>query len=279
MVVDDGSLPALKQPPYDDVRFLRQQHGGASAARNAAIAVARGRFVWFFDADDVVVVEHYERLLEVLRALPDDADLLHTGPMTRVDRLSEAPSLPAPLSSSTLRTTASRIMVPQSACLDHTTYIISRAFLVAHPTLRYPERRSLLEDATFILLLLDRATGVYANDSLRPYCICSAASSVTSGKWSSEQCTQWIPDIVCFLSALRSFADSHHDFPCVDSLFRRYCYLYLRVLAVKGCPWHLLAIFRQQLIANGYSPRGLKEHLLFNRMTLFVLSALCRLLR
>jgi len=45
VVVDDGSLPALKQPPYDDVRLLRQQHGGASAARNAAIAVARGRCV------------------------------------------------------------------------------------------------------------------------------------------------------------------------------------------------------------------------------------------
>ena len=59
IVVDDGSTDdshALAQKFADEdprIKVLRQPNGGVSAARNAAIARARGEFIAFLDADDV----------------------------------------------------------------------------------------------------------------------------------------------------------------------------------------------------------------------------------
>jgi glycosyltransferase involved in cell wall biosynthesis len=58
IVVDDGCpdpvgrlLDSLDDPR---LRVLRIEHGGVARARNAGLAVARGRFVRFLDADDVL---------------------------------------------------------------------------------------------------------------------------------------------------------------------------------------------------------------------------------
>lgn len=58
ILVDDGSAddsPALcDRLAAEDcrVRVIHQKNGGASAARNAGLAAARGRYVQFVDADD-----------------------------------------------------------------------------------------------------------------------------------------------------------------------------------------------------------------------------------
>ncbi len=73
IVVDDGStdaatLAALEALP-GDVRVLRQENGGLSAARNAGYAAASTELVIALDADDVLV----PAALRMLRA-PLDAD-------------------------------------------------------------------------------------------------------------------------------------------------------------------------------------------------------------
>jgi hypothetical protein len=68
IVVDDGGDPpaATLLADLDDprVRHLRLDHGGIAAARNAAVAAMRGRYVRFLDDDDGFPPDGTRRLLE-----------------------------------------------------------------------------------------------------------------------------------------------------------------------------------------------------------------------
>lgn len=77
LIVDDGSddpesLAALERvrQTYDGaVRVLRTENGGLAAARNRGAAAARGEFLAFVDADDLVAPTFFERAVSVLRRL------------------------------------------------------------------------------------------------------------------------------------------------------------------------------------------------------------------
>jgi glycosyltransferase involved in cell wall biosynthesis len=75
IVVDDGStdlatLATLKNLP-ERVRLLREEHSGASGARNRGIRAARGEFVLPLDADDLIEPDYVARSVAVLRQRPD----------------------------------------------------------------------------------------------------------------------------------------------------------------------------------------------------------------
>jgi glycosyltransferase involved in cell wall biosynthesis/protein-L-isoaspartate O-methyltransferase len=76
LVVDDGS-----DTPLEDVlggiedprlRIVRLDHEGASAARNAGVAAARGEFIRFVDADDVLEPDSTARLAALLGERRDE---------------------------------------------------------------------------------------------------------------------------------------------------------------------------------------------------------------
>lgn len=72
ILVDDGSTDATASIAAGYVRrdrrirLLKLDHGGNGRARNAGIKAARGRFLAFADADDVVPAEAYEAMTESL---------------------------------------------------------------------------------------------------------------------------------------------------------------------------------------------------------------------
>jgi glycosyltransferase involved in cell wall biosynthesis len=83
IVVDDGSDDSSLAiaGAFPSVRRLRQEHTGAAAARNRGLTAARGEFISFHDADDVMVpdklsvqvgylVEHPEVGCVLARATP-----------------------------------------------------------------------------------------------------------------------------------------------------------------------------------------------------------------
>lgn len=83
LVVDDGSSDATAEVAAayagrdQRIRVIAQDNLGASAARNAAVAFARGAFVAYLDADDEFLPSHLEARLS---ALEGPADLVF-GPV------------------------------------------------------------------------------------------------------------------------------------------------------------------------------------------------------
>jgi succinoglycan biosynthesis protein ExoO len=75
VLVDDGSPEPVETllTRFEDPRLhlIRVEHGGLYRARNAGIAAARGDYLRFIDADDVIEPDSTARLLELTGAADD----------------------------------------------------------------------------------------------------------------------------------------------------------------------------------------------------------------
>lgn len=77
LIIDDGATdatPELARKMEDrDPRFhvIRQENAGVSAARNTGLRHAKGEFILFLDADDLLVPTALHDLLTALEARPD----------------------------------------------------------------------------------------------------------------------------------------------------------------------------------------------------------------
>ena len=100
--VDDGSTDAsaaiLAEIAAADPRFrvLSRPHGGVSAARNALLDAAGGEWIFFLDADDVLVHDCLGTLIECVRA--HDVEL----GWAQYDRFSDSPPVLSPQGESRL---------------------------------------------------------------------------------------------------------------------------------------------------------------------------------
>ena len=81
ILVDDGSsddCPAILArfaAQHPQMRVIRQENGGLSAARNTGLDHATGEYLAFADSDDWIEPDYYRRLLELARA--NDLDIAH----------------------------------------------------------------------------------------------------------------------------------------------------------------------------------------------------------
>ena len=75
IVVNDGSrdasLAAVRRFESRGVHIIDQPNRGASAARNAGLRAARGEFIQFLDADDVLSPDKVERQVALCRTRPE----------------------------------------------------------------------------------------------------------------------------------------------------------------------------------------------------------------
>ena len=78
ILVDDGStdgsfaLAEAYARRFAQIRVLRQQNAGPSAARNAGLCVSRGDFVAFLDSDDTVIPEAFAKTISLLPSFAAD---------------------------------------------------------------------------------------------------------------------------------------------------------------------------------------------------------------
>lgn len=82
VLVDDGStddsLAIAHRYESRGVRVVTQPNSGASAARNHALRLARGDFIQFLDADDLLAPDKIAQQLATLAAASDGADRVST---------------------------------------------------------------------------------------------------------------------------------------------------------------------------------------------------------
>ena len=78
LVVNDGSTDRSGEiaRSFPDVRYFEQENRGAGAARNLAITQARGEYVAFIDADDIVPPSKLGLQVGHLEEHPDTAGVL-----------------------------------------------------------------------------------------------------------------------------------------------------------------------------------------------------------
>ena len=72
----DGSRAILEEYSEKDSRFkvIKQNHSNAGACRNAAMAIAKGEYLGFVDADDFCDLTLFEKAYT--KAKSDDADVV-----------------------------------------------------------------------------------------------------------------------------------------------------------------------------------------------------------
>jgi GT2 family glycosyltransferase len=74
IVIDDGSIdgtPGVVRGFGARVQYVRQENAGAAAARNRGLALARGDYIAFLDADDLWLPEKLEKQLALLERQPE----------------------------------------------------------------------------------------------------------------------------------------------------------------------------------------------------------------
>lgn len=103
LVIDDGSRDGTNaialQAAQDDsrIRVIRQANAGVAAARNTAMAHAKGEFIAPIDADDVWHPEKLARQVSALRTAPSGTGLVYNW-YRRIDTADRVrPGSPAPV--------------------------------------------------------------------------------------------------------------------------------------------------------------------------------------
>ena len=79
IMVDDGSTDSsgliCDKWAQADSRFkvIHKENAGVSAARNTALSLVKGEYIFFMDSDDIIIPETLEELLDAL--IKNDADI------------------------------------------------------------------------------------------------------------------------------------------------------------------------------------------------------------
>lgn len=205
----DNSLSILKSYAEKDARIIvvaQKENTHQGGARNAGLDIARGKYIWFIDADDYIDLDAVERLVEMMESL-SDVDLLsfncdafieingvktkaETGQIRRIWPKNRKIHLPADAK-----------MIPAAIDGSSCTYFSKRAFI---DSFRY-RPHIFYEDAAFTFQALT-SPGVFYEIDYAPYHrrIHAASSTNQGGQLSTKSITDRI-------IALQDISNVIHD--------------------------------------------------------------------
>ncbi|MGY0194251.1 glycosyltransferase family 2 protein [Leptothrix sp. BB-4] len=170
IVVDDGSTDAGPAEvtalttgwPGPPVQRVRQANAGVAVARNRGIALARGEFVAFLDADDAWLPGHLAALADLALQYPDAGFLAAGYRRVWPDGRSRDEGLPQQPAGARLRVPDFFAAWCRHACTHTNSIAVRRTVLAALPT-AFPPGERLGEDQDLWFRLAETTPLAYVN--------------------------------------------------------------------------------------------------------------------
>ena len=195
ILINDGSsdgtinkLNDFKKRHPNHVKIIdKQKNSGPAAARNSAMDIAAGRWIAFFDPDDLLVERSYERLLALAKK-SKDVDMIRFGVLT-VEEGEEVPSVPVKPLSIDWEGLSQEYM-------RHNTFGTCWCYLYRHELLegrRFPQY-SIVEDLLFLMPILLEGKKMIKTDAPLYYYLVHT-SSATSVIHDPNRLSRQIKDI------------------------------------------------------------------------------------
>lgn len=156
LVIDDGSRDDTPQvlagyvERHPQLRAIRQDNGGAAAARNHGIRQARGRYALLLDADDELLPGAIDSLREQVRQHPQ-AGLFLGAQLSVYPDGRERLRLPTPVPAGDVCSLVRRYLLEKRISISHGCSLFRRDLLLARP---YPETLRSGEDIPVFVHLL-----------------------------------------------------------------------------------------------------------------------------
>ncbi len=171
VVVDDGSsdhtLEVARQFEGAGVRVVTQPNAGAAAARNAALALARGDYIQWLDADDILHPEKIERQMAGAAAGKASRTLLTCSWGRFFDRTGGARFMPDPLWQNLSAVDWMTRKFNHNVFMFPATWLVSRRLIELAGT--WDARLSLDDDGEYVCRLVAASDGVRFMPSARCY--------------------------------------------------------------------------------------------------------------
>ena len=224
IVVDDGSSDqsaavARTFEPHG-VRVVTQPNAGASAARNHALRLARGEFIQFLDADDLLAPDKIARQLALLSAAP--ANPIAAGPWGRFEHdparavftFEDNWRDSSPLEWLSLNF-AGRGMMPPAA------WLTPRAVIDAAGP--WDERLSLNDDGEYFCRVLLASTGIRFCAAARTFYRSNLSTSLSRRRSDAAWASAYLSHELCERHLLAAEDSPRTRRACAD-LFQRLAY-------------------------------------------------------
>ena len=222
ILVDDGS-PDKSGEMCDTyaktdqrITVIHQENGGLSAARNAGIEIAKGRYLGFVDSDDYIIEDMYELLYNNIKK--EDADLATVGFLDVY--ADKEPVIKEKVYIVTDMIGAAKIMFEAKLSTISATNKLYKREIFTH--VRYPVGR-LTEDAAVILDVLEETKKVVI-DTSQKYCYFHRENSISSNHFAPndlDMIKAWEENEVRVLAKYPELVEVAHT---------RVCWAYFTVL-------------------------------------------------
>ena len=169
LVVDDGSTDETARivleyiMSHPNVRLIQKENGGASSARNLGLENASGKYVLFIDADDYLVPNGIDRIVELAESNNADVVTYRIVSVGNDDPMDTASIQDYPLSYRTVLGAGEALLrydVPDYHVVD----AVFRLSIIQENNIRFCSQLSLREDDVFCGMLFCHVNKVLVTD-------------------------------------------------------------------------------------------------------------------